>query len=137
MREGRKHILIADDEESILLSVSLILMKAGYRVTSANRGEDALREIIESLQSPDPVDLLVCDLVMPGLSGTGLIEKLIAAGVCIPVVAMTGVIDPAVIASLRAKGSCTLLPKPFDRNELLARVAESFAGQLKTCLPQG
>ena len=71
MTNDSKHILIVDDETSICEILGQYLRKKGYTVTIAESGERAL-EIVRSL----PVDIIVTDIKMPGMSGVDLLKQL-------------------------------------------------------------
>jgi two-component system chemotaxis response regulator CheY len=66
-----QHILVVDDEEAITYVFERYLSIAGFRVSTANRGEDALRVF-----GAEPADLVITDFRMPGMNGVELIERL-------------------------------------------------------------
>jgi len=69
---NKPHILIADDEYHIQLSMSLILEEAGYDVATVSSGLEALNYVCQN----DVPDLLITDLDMPDITGTELITHL-------------------------------------------------------------
>src|ERR1700694_308055 len=79
-------ILCVDDEENPLILRKLVLQKAGYEVVTANSGRKAL----EVLQS-QPVDLVLSDLLMPGMTGTELSRQIKDLHPKLPVVLVSGV----------------------------------------------
>jgi PAS domain S-box-containing protein len=84
---GNEHILLVDDESTVLEITAHILEKLGYRVTSKSSGSSAL----ESFQAnPAGFDLLITDLTMPGISGIGLVQKIREIREDIPVIFFSG-----------------------------------------------
>src|SRR5207302_10715181 len=79
-------ILCVDDEENPLILRKLVLQKAGYKVITANSGRKAL----EVLQS-QPIDLVLSDLLMPGMTGTELSRQIKDRHPKLPVVLVSGV----------------------------------------------
>jgi DNA-binding response OmpR family regulator/cellulose synthase/poly-beta-1,6-N-acetylglucosamine synthase-like glycosyltransferase len=115
----RGSVLVVDDEEQIRRLVSIALRRAGYEVTVAADGEEALARIAEATP-----DLVVSDVMMPGLDGFALLSKLRAdpATRAIPVILLTakGALEDRVTGL--TLGADDYLPKPFEMAELLARV---------------
>ena len=107
-------ILIIDDDETIGDLEQEVLTRAGYRTLRAYAGTEALLLLKE--QQPD---LILLDLMLPGLSGEALLPKL--AG--IPVIVVSAKAAVADKVSLLLGGAADYLTKPFDTKELLARVA--------------
>jgi len=98
------HVLVADDEVLVAWALRSILEEAGYRVTVAHDGEQAL-----ALQARDPADVLLTDLQMPRLDGQGLIRVLRAEHPMLPVIVMTGAPDPSSFAELRGAAAGTII----------------------------
>ena len=114
-----ERVLVVDDERDITALVAYHLAKAGYRVTTASSGPEALRAA-----QTDPPDLVVLDLMLPGLSGFDVLEELRRqeptkhAGV----IMLTARRDePDRIQGLTA-GADDYLTKPFSPEELVLRV---------------
>ncbi len=115
------HILVVDDDPDLLDLIGMRLTAAGYTVTSARSGEEAL-ELFRA-QRPRAV---ITDLRMEGMDGHTLFARLHAEAPTVPVIILTahGTIPDAVAATRR--GVFGFLTKPFDSRELLARVAEAL-----------
>ena len=112
------HLLVVEDDRTLREGLRRVLEKSGYRVSTAVRGLDALRIIRE-----EPPDLVVLDLMLPGLDGTYVLEKIRSEGFTAPVVILSArdsVEDR--IRGLRT-GADDYVTKPFDLEELLARIA--------------
>lgn len=110
-------ILVVEDRREVRDVVMLALAEQGYALTVATTGPDA----IEAALAGDP-DLVVLDLGLPGLDGLDVIRELRAANFDAPILVLTargGVGDR--VTGLDA-GADDYLPKPFDLDELCARV---------------
>lgn len=109
-------VLIVDDEPAILSSVGRVLERLGHSVRTASNGEEAIEISLE-----EPVDVIISDLRMPGLSGRELYGALVAAGV-VPkadfIVATGDIADPEAIEFLRTTGLPVIL-KPFEIRSLV------------------
>ena len=112
-----ERILLAEDEPALRKKVCDLLEKAGYEVMAAENGDDALRV---GLQNAKPVHLLLTDVVMPGLSGPQLAERLKPLRPGMKVVYMSGYPNPGE-ASPNLEN---LIEKPFSEDELLIRLRD-------------
>src|SRR5579859_1165521 len=81
----KAHILVVDDDPRITDLVRRILAYAGYSVTSAATGDDALARTLER-----PPDAVVLDIMLPGLDGLEVTRRLRAAGDNVPILLLTG-----------------------------------------------
>ncbi|MBX7166205.1 MAG: response regulator transcription factor [Pirellulales bacterium] len=120
----RKHILVVEDEAHLALGIQYNLEAEGYRVTTVGDGPAALA----LLGSDDEaVDLLVLDLMLPGMSGYAVCETLREQGDDVPVL----ILSARSLAEDRTRGfdvgADQYLQKPFDLQELLARVRNLLA----------
>jgi two-component system OmpR family response regulator len=116
-RGSKRRVLVVDDEDNVTHLVSSALRFDGFETVTADNGTSALAKVAET----DP-DLIVLDVMMPGLDGLGVLQNLRSAGSQIPVIFLTAR-DTANdrIAGLRA-GADDYVVKPFSVEELLARV---------------
>ena len=111
------HVLIADDDRAIRESLARALELEGYAVTVVVDGVEALTHARRN-----GFDALVLDVMMPGVDGLGVCRVLRADGDHTPVLMLTARVEtPDRVAGLDA-GADDYLPKPFDLDELLARV---------------
>lgn len=124
-----EQVLVVDDDDAIRYTVSLILQRAGYRVSQAGDGEEGLTMIHKADKEGAPYDLVVTDVCMPRLSGCRLIELLRQAGMDLPVIVMTGVADKVLSERLSQLGCGDLFEKPFDLKEMLNRIGNILPGK--------
>jgi hypothetical protein len=118
---GTETILLVEDEEAVRDLAREILSEAGYTVLGARHGGDAL---LLGDQHPDPIDLLVTDVIMPDLGGRQLADLLAATRPNLPVIFMSGYTDDAIEAHGVAPTTRTLLRKPLTPDTLLRKVRE-------------
>jgi two-component system response regulator MprA len=113
----RSRVLVVDDDRDLRESVGRALGYAGYTVTTAVNGADALSVVTHA-----PVDLIILDVLMPMLNGLDACRALRGRGVATPVLVLTArdAVDDRV-AGLEA-GADDYLVKPFALRELMARV---------------
>jgi CheY-like chemotaxis protein len=114
------HILLADDESGFRFSASVALRGAGYRVTVAKDGLEALARIVEALAVGDPVHILVTDQQMPGMTGTELVAVLCDRGIEIPSVVVTAYHDRPPGPNPRPESISELIEKPIEPEDLVA-----------------
>jgi diguanylate cyclase (GGDEF)-like protein len=120
MASGR--ILIVDDERLHLEMFNDILAGAGHATRTAASAEEALE-----LMAGEQFDLLVTDVVMPGLDGIGLVREVRRRDPAIESVAITGHDDVKVAVAAMKAGCADFLTKPVDRQELLDVAARALA----------
>jgi len=114
-----KTILVADDESHILSVVSLKLRNAGFRVLTAQDGQEALEMALH-----ERPDLLITDYQMPLLSGLELCQRLRQQHAAVPTIMLTArgySLEPQETAQ---NGILRILSKPFSPRHLLATVQE-------------
>jgi PAS domain S-box-containing protein len=116
---GTETILLAEDEDAVRAVTMAALERRGYRVLAAPDGETALAI---SNAFPGAIDLLVTDVVMPGMNGRELAERLERSRPGLPVLFVSGYTDDAVLLKGIATDGRTLLPKPFTSLEVAQRV---------------
>jgi len=113
----KAHILVVDDDPRITDLVRRILAYAGYSVTTAATGDDALARTLER-----PPDAVVLDIMLPGLDGLEVTRRLRAAGDNVPILLLTGKdAVPDRVTGLKT-GADDYLVKPFAPEELVARL---------------
>jgi hypothetical protein len=116
---SRGTILLAEDEDGVRRVSRRVLTRAGYRVIDASSGAEALQRAKEHA---GPIDLLLTDLVMPGMSGRELAQRLRAERPGLHVLFMSGYDQGAHQRDIVQP----FLPKPFNHEELLASVVDAI-----------
>lgn len=113
------HILVVDDEPDLLELVYYNLTKSGYRVVCVKSGEEALRQIRSC-----PPDLMVLDLLLPGIDGLELCKLLKGnpQTAALPIIMLTARSEEAEVVTGLELGADDYLTKPFSPRVLLARV---------------
>jgi two-component system cell cycle sensor histidine kinase/response regulator CckA len=118
---GKETVLLVEDEEMVRMLTRMGLEREGYTVLEAADGREALR-IADT--HPDPIHLLMTDLVMPYLSGREVADALLAAHKVNRVVFMSGFTDDlSVLDGLNAR-AVDFQAKPFTVSEMLIKVRE-------------
>ena len=115
---GTEKILLVEDEREVRALVTDVLTDRGYQLLVADSPVEALRL---SRHTPEPIDLLVTDVVMPAMNGLALAERLLADRPEMKVIYMTGYSSDVVMAHGTPQAG-SLLEKPFTPRQLLARV---------------
>jgi DNA-binding response OmpR family regulator len=111
------HILVVDDEPAIVTVVRERLEREGFSVRAVASGEEAL-----AYMDTDPADLVVLDVMLPGMDGFEVLRRLRGAGLMVPVIVLTARdedVDKIVGLEL---GADDYLVKPFNPRELSARI---------------
>ncbi|QBD77868.1 response regulator transcription factor [Ktedonosporobacter rubrisoli] len=113
----KAHLLVVDDDPRITDLLRRIFAYEGYSIAIASSGDDALRRTLER-----PPDLIVLDVMLPGLDGLEVVQRLRAAGDNVPILLLTA--RDAVPDRVKGfeVGADDYLVKPFAPEELLARV---------------
>jgi CheY-like chemotaxis protein len=108
-------VLVVDDDDDLRRMVERVLRRAGYTVMTAISGADALAR---ARAHPGEIDLLLTDIVMPGMTGQNLMRELAVERPRLQAVFMSGYHPGAPIDPRR------FVAKPFDRDTLLGAVAD-------------
>ncbi len=129
---GTETVLLVEDEKSIRITMHLFLEDLGYTLLAAEDPTEALRL---SSEHPGEIDLLITDVVMPGMSGCDLAQRLselrpsiqclFISGFTADVIAQRGILDDGV----------NFLSKPFGRDALARKVREVLEGGVKSPRP--
>lgn len=109
-------ILVVDDSVSVRKALERILAPQGYAVRMADSAENALLAL-----EPLP-DMILADILMPGMSGLELARILGDRQLNIPVMLMSGIVDEVTQRDAQAAGACGVLRKPFTPTELLPAI---------------
>lgn len=114
-----EHILVVEDEAHLATGIKYNLCAEGYRVTTVGDGHAAVKLIEEN---PEAIDLVILDLMLPGMSGYAVCEAIRAIDWDLPVM----ILSARTLAEDRARGfdvgATQYMTKPFDLDEFLSRV---------------
>ena len=125
---GPETILVVEDEPDVRCLVTSILDSHGYAVLEAENGAKAL-EVCE--RHPDPIALLLTDVVMPGgLGGRGLAKRLLELRPDLQVLFMSGYTDDAVFRNGVSHDEVHFLQKPFGAATLASKIREILDARL-------
>lgn len=113
------HILVIEDDELIRANLRRLLTLEGYRVSTADNGIDGARLALQGLP-----DLIICDLLMPGLDGYAVLSELRANSATqnIAFIMLTASADKGERERSEQQGVTVFMSKPFDQHELLRAV---------------
>lgn len=117
--EGSEHILVVDDEPFIRKLCTSVLKKQGYEITVANDGQHALDIYREH---PENFDLILSDVMMPGIRGDNLAKSILQINPIQSIVLMTGYAEKLRMDELKSLGVTSLLQKPVTRKTLVFEV---------------
>ena len=118
---GSETVLLVEDDEMVRNLARRMLEARGYTVLSASRGEDALG-VVE--RHDGPIDLLVTDVVMPGMSGRSVAQRLLGLRPGLKVLYLSGYTDDAIVRHGMLEPGIAFLQKPFSADALARKVRE-------------
>ena len=121
LARGTETVLLAEDEQDVREVAREFLESAGYTVLEAAGGAEALEV---SAAHAGPIDLLITDMVMPGISGQELARKMRALREGIRVIYMSGYSEHAAGEAAKCDAAAMVLTKPFSRAVLLRTVRD-------------
>ena len=117
------HILLVDDEVSLLHSMETALVTEGYRVSTALDGNSGLKILSKYENNATPISLIITDIHMPGMNGLAFVGEIRKLPRRIPILVITGFGDSKLILDLARMGIDGYLEKPIDVATLRGRIA--------------
>ncbi|MFH1224565.1 MAG: response regulator [Candidatus Diapherotrites archaeon] len=118
-------IMVVDNEKAIVQMVKIMLENEGYEVLPAYSGDDCLEKLAR-----EKVDLVILDIMMPGMSGWDVFQRIRERDKKTPIMFLTVMFAPnEQIEAFKKQGLCAYVTKPFGKKELLDTV--------KRCLEEG
>ncbi len=128
MRGTRSYILVIEDEPGVRDNMARFLTLEGYRVEKAANGAQGIEIALRA-----PPDLVLCDLMMPGIDGFGVLARLRAEPrtAAIPFIFLTANAEPKNAQTGFLLGADDYLAKPVDLDVLGAAIAKRLAGDAK------
>ena len=121
---GSGSIMVVEDETSVRELTSAVLRRAGYHVTAVSDGADAMARLDDQ---PASIDVLVTDVVMPGMSGIDLAEQVIERFPAAGIVLLSGYNAETLDLDRVVRRGAIFLPKPVASSDLLDAVRRSPA----------
>lgn len=123
---GKEHLLVVDDEPSVVTVIAETLKHLGYQVTTAMSGAEALKKFEDSREG---FDLVITDEVMPEITGMVLAERMLEVQKDLSVILITGYSEAASLEKTKAAGIRELLMKPVIARELAQTVRRVLDGR--------
>jgi len=122
---GRETVLLVEDEEMVRTLIRQVLTWHGYHVLEARTGEEALKII----ERGDQLDVLLTDVIMPGMSAIDLVKIVESKRPDLKVIYMSGYTDHAIVRNGLLAGNVPFLQKPFAPDRLAHKVREVLNGR--------
>ena len=122
---GTERILVVEDDGRLRERIAASLRALGYSVLTATDGTDALKHLAEDAEP----DMVLTDVVMPGLDGPGLVRALSENHPSLKVMLMTGYADASDLLQVAIESGTPLIQKPFTRAQLATRVRNLLDGR--------
>jgi two-component system, cell cycle sensor histidine kinase and response regulator CckA len=129
---GSESVLLVEDEPSVRMLAETMLKRLGYVVVSAANGDDALRLAEER---GDPIALLMTDVVMPGMSGRELAERLRARHPETQVLFTSGYTEDEIIHRGVLSENLSFISKPYSMQTLAFKLRQVLAANPRSALP--
>jgi FixJ family two-component response regulator len=124
MEQTKGTIYVIDDEPSVGVALSRLIRSVGLPVQTFTSAQEFLNAKLQDAQG-----CLVLDVRMPRMSGLEVQERLAAAGICLPVIFLTGYADIQISVQAMKAGAIDFLTKPFKEQELLGAIQAALQRQ--------
>jgi PAS domain S-box-containing protein len=118
-------ILLVEDERPVRSTIRRLLERHGYAVLEASNGQDALALVTAR---GSEISVVLSDMVMPGMGGMELADRVRALPTSIPVILMTGYTEEAITRAGERPPDERIIEKPFTQNSMLEQVRKALAG---------
>lgn len=123
-KSNKPRILVIDDDTDLLETLVVGLSMLGYEVVMATNGNEGLEKL-----SKGNFDVVLCDLIMPGLSGTQVLERIHTLDANIPVLMITAHPTIETAVGTMAEGAYEYIEKPFTLAHLELRIRRTIEAQ--------
>jgi CheY-like chemotaxis protein len=117
-------ILLVDDEPELLSVNRRLLSGLGYSVSAADSGREALGKI-----EADPPDLVVLDMLMPGMDGEATLRRIRAVAPAQKVIILSGFAEPDKMRAVKKLGILAYVQKPFELHAFAAVIRAALEGR--------
>jgi two-component system cell cycle sensor histidine kinase/response regulator CckA len=125
---GLLHILVVDDTSVVRRGTARMLSEEGFRVFEAGSAVEAI-EVLRT--SRKRIDLVIADVVMPGINGVDLVRLIHAEWPQTPIIFMSAYQAEELVRQGLERPAVIFLAKPFTRDELMQRIREALGGRRK------
>ncbi len=132
VRGGSETVFVVEDEEAVRKLARSILVGHGYRVLEAGSGEEALRL---AATHEGPIDILVTDIVLPGINGRKTAEELLRDRPALKVLYISGYSDDKLAVDGVLGSGVSFLEKPFTPEALARKVRRVLDGRVEGARP--
>jgi FixJ family two-component response regulator len=119
-------VYVVDDDLDVPKLIKMILHPLGFDVRVYASAEEFLEHAIEIQRQQDHARCLILDIVMPGLGGLGLLQRLVELKMQIPTIVVSGVGEVAIVVKAMKLGACDYIEKPIHRQILVERVEQAL-----------
>jgi PAS domain S-box-containing protein len=120
LKKGSEHILLVEDDDGVRKFVREMLHNLGYKVSASANGKDALNKINNGLHP----DLLITDLIMPGMNGYELSKKILKKYPDLRVIYSSGYTDDYIVDNGFLENEVNFVQKPYSLYDLSSRIRE-------------
>jgi CheY-like chemotaxis protein len=120
---GSETILLVEDADWVRTLARQVLERSGYRVVEAESAAEAIR-LIETNRNGTKIDLVLTDVIMPGMSGNDMSKQLLATRPDLPVLYMSGYTDDTIVQHGVLEPGINFIQKPFSPDALALKVRE-------------
>jgi signal transduction histidine kinase/CheY-like chemotaxis protein len=121
---GTGRVLLMDDEQQVQSVVGEMLRQAGYEVSTAKNGEEAVMLYQQAMAATKPFDVVILDLTVPGgMGGEPTLERLRLLDPQVKAIVSSGYVDAPIMKDSARYGFAAAIAKPYDVNGLLAMMA--------------
>ena len=124
--QGHETVLLVEDEKMVRELTERILIEFGYKVLVAENGEEA-KKIFE--KNKDRIQIIVTDIVMPGISGRDMVVQLSKIKPDVKVLYISGYSDEAILHQNKIDSGSEFLQKPFNAHKLVHRIRKILDGK--------
>lgn len=124
IKNGTETVLLIDDEEGIIRVGKRLLEKLGYNVIIVGNGKDAVEVVKRTKDTAAAPDLVILDMIMPGMNGSEVFNKIKNINPEIKIILSSGYDIEGRASEIMEKGCESFIQKPFDLSELSQKIRE-------------